>query len=130
MKKNVVNKKIILQFYSSTEILSVHNFNESINYSYRFSKFKRSINSNFGIFRGLSNLRCLDISNNKLVIIWPGAFDGLRSLKKFLAIDNLLQLVNFQDFENSTTLETIDLSNNKLIYESLKFFYQPGLKEL
>ncbi|CAH0764155.1 unnamed protein product [Diatraea saccharalis] len=66
-----------------------------------------------GIFDGFSQLKILDLSHNVIDYLEAGSFEGLRNLSTLLISDNRLSEINRSLFR-FTKLNVLDLSRNRL----------------
>jgi hypothetical protein len=62
----------------------------------------------------LQNIRVLDLKNNQLQELQPGAFNGLNNLETLSLDNNKLKELQPDTFNGSNNLEILDLKNNQL----------------
>ncbi|KAJ8021893.1 Leucine-rich repeat and fibronectin type-III domain-containing protein 5 [Holothuria leucospilota] len=67
-----------------------------------------------GVFRGYSHVRVLDVSQNNISVIQPGAFVGMVSLDKLHLNSNSLEIINFTTFAGAEKIRYLNLARNKI----------------
>lgn len=91
----------------------------------------RIVNVSLEAFRGLNELKTVDLSDNDISRLDPYTFNHNVVLEKLLLINNRINFDRLQPFLTSQSIETLILTNNKIshVYE-VTFLGLPNLKRL